>query len=181
MRILGVDPGSHYTGYGVIERQGSRLLHIASGRLDVHGPTGSLPRRLEAIYAGLMEVIAAHQPEVGAIEGVFFHRNAASALVLGHARGVALLACRHGGLEVSEYPPTVVKQAVVGSGRAQKEQVQQMVRVILGVSVEDMSLDQSDALGVAICHAHRSVGAGAAIAAAAAAGVGVKGTARARR
>jgi crossover junction endodeoxyribonuclease RuvC len=155
MRILGIDPGSHYTGYGIIDKLGNRLVHIGSGRLDVHGPTGTLPIRLEAIYAGLMEVIHQHQPEAAAIEGVFYHRNAASALTLGHARGVAMLACQHGGLSLNEYPPTVVKQAVTGSGRAQKEQVQQMVRVILALGPSEMPLDQSDALAIAICHANR--------------------------
>jgi len=155
MRVLGVDPGSRFTGYAVIEKHGNRLVHVASGRLSVHTKNASLAARLDRIYHGLCEVIQTHQPVTAGVEGVFHHRNAASALTLGHARGVALLACRHGQLEINEYPPAVVKKMVAGSGRADKHQVQQMVRVLLSLRDDALSLDQSDALAIAICHAQR--------------------------
>lgn len=155
MRALGIDPGSRFTGYGVVERRGNQLVHVASGRLSVYTRGAPLVLRLELIYAGLTEVIAKYNPDSAGIEGIFHHRNAASALTLGHARGVAMLACKHGGLEVGEYAPTVVKKAVVGTGRADKEQVQKMVRVLLSYR-EEMSEDQSDAVAIAICHLQRS-------------------------
>lgn len=153
MRALGIDPGSRYTGYGIIEARGNRLTHIAAGRIVAQGK-GDFTARLEIIYDGLAEVIAKYKPTHAAIEGIFHHRNAQSALKLGHARGVALLACRHHQLELEEYAPSVVKKAVVGTGRADKQQVQQMVSMMLGIRATDLAIDASDALAIAICLAH---------------------------
>ncbi len=152
MRVLGIDPGSRVTGYGLIEKQGNRLLHIDNGALQV-GRADSFAQRLEEIYAGLTEIITAYAPQAAAMEQIFVSRNVNSALKLGHARGVALLAAMHGGLEVHEYTAMQVKSAVVGYGRAAKGQVQQMVKALLKLP-EIAQEDASDALAVAICHAH---------------------------
>ncbi len=152
--ILGLDPGSRFTGYGIIESRGSSLIHITSGR--VVAGSGPLIDRLEVIFSELQALIEEHSPSEAAIEGIFHHRNADSALKLGHARGVALLACRLAKLNVAEYQPSVVKQAVTGRGNADKMQVQQMVRIMLSLQHAKLDLDTSDALGVAICHAHRN-------------------------
>ena len=150
-RILGIDPGSRVTGYGVIDSDGRRSVHVASG--CVRMKDAPFPARLGMIYRRLSAVIADHRPEAFAIEQVFMARNAASALKLGQARGAAICAGVNYGLEVYEYAPRSVKQALVGGGGADKGQVQHMVRVILSLS-EEMAEDQSDALAVAICHAH---------------------------
>ncbi|MDX8411773.1 MAG: crossover junction endodeoxyribonuclease RuvC [Mariprofundaceae bacterium] len=152
MRILGVDPGSRITGFGVIDVQGNRLRHIAHGCIKTG--KGELPERLHQLFSGLSAVIAEHRPDEGSIEDVFMARNAASALKLGQARGALIAACTHAGLPMYAYSPTAAKQAVVGFGRAEKQQMQHMVKLILGLRDVMIAEDAADALGQAICHAH---------------------------
>jgi crossover junction endodeoxyribonuclease RuvC len=152
MRILGIDPGSKATGYGFIEQQGNRLIHLDNGAITTHSKD-PLAVRLQIIYQGLCRLIEKYQPEAVAVEQVFMARNPASALKLGHARGIALLAGINAGLPVAEYSALQVKSAVVGYGRAGKSQVQQMTRVLLNLP-EIAQEDAADALAVAICHAH---------------------------
>ena len=154
VRILGIDPGLRHTGWGVIEAEGSRLAFVACGA--VHTETGqSLASRLRLLHDGLAAVIAAHRPDEAAVEETFVNRDPQSALKLGHARGIALLAPALAGLEVSEYAANLVKKTVVGAGHAEKAQVAMMVRVLLPRS-EALGADAADALAVAICHAqHR--------------------------
>ena len=147
--MLGVDPGSRITGYGLIEAGGGTLRYVASGRIDTQG--GALPARLAEIYRGLKQVIAEHKPNQMAIEEVFLSRNPQSALKLGQARGAAIAAAVGADLPVDEYAARFVKQAVVGTGRASKEQVAYMVRMLLGLDAEPAP-DAADALAVAICH-----------------------------
>ena len=154
MRILGIDPGSRLTGYGIIEQQGNRLRHIDNGVIATASQT-PLPLRLHTIHQGLERVLAAYRPEAMAVEQVFLAKNALSALKLGHARGVALVCGVNAGLPVFEYSALQVKSAVVGYGRAAKGQVQQMVKALLNLP-EIAQEDASDALAVAICHAHSS-------------------------
>jgi len=154
MRVIGIDPGSRRCGWGVVEaREGSRLGWVAHGVVQppAHDP---LESRLVAVYEGLVRVIAEHAPDACGVEDVFFAASARSALVLGQARGVALLAAARAGLRVFAYPPAMVKQAVTGSGRAEKFQVARMVGVILGVP-EAGQADAADALAIAITHATR--------------------------
>lgn len=152
IRILGVDPGSGATGWGVIAQDGARLSFIAAG---VIRPSRSLTRagRLAAIYEGLSALIAAHVPDEAAVEETFVNASPRDALVLGEARGVALLAPALAGLPVAEYAANTIKKSVVGKGHAEKGQVAAMVRVLLPASGEQAA-DASDALAVAICHAH---------------------------
>lgn len=151
LRILGIDPGSRVTGYGVIEVEGVRSRHLAHGCIRCDG--GDLSDRLLRIHAGLVDVIAAHRPGEVAVESVFVNRNISSALVLGQARGAAIVAVAGSGLWLSEYAPAQVKSAVVGSGRAEKAQVQHMICVLLELDRKPAA-DAADALAVAICHAH---------------------------
>ncbi|MEZ4483408.1 MAG: crossover junction endodeoxyribonuclease RuvC [Syntrophotaleaceae bacterium] len=152
MRILGIDPGSRITGYGLIDKQGNRLLHVDNGAISTRSDA-ELADRLQIIYHDLQKVIAEYAPDAVAIERVFVAKNAQSALKLGHARGAAMLAGVNAGLPVAEYSALEVKSAVVGYGRADKQQVQQMVRMLLKLP-EIAQEDASDALAVAICHAH---------------------------
>ncbi|MGQ0529323.1 MAG: crossover junction endodeoxyribonuclease RuvC [Panacagrimonas sp.] len=152
VRILGVDPGSRFTGYGLIESEHGRSRLIAAGRLDVRA--GDMPQRLLAVLTGLSDVIRQFAPEEAAVEETFVNRvNAASALVLGQARGAAICACAQAGLAISEYAAAQVKLAIVGNGRADKDQVAHMVRVLLNTR-EDFVSDAADALAVALTHAH---------------------------
>lgn len=152
MRILGIDPGSRLTGFGVVNvLRNGRLVYIASGCIRIS--PGSLPDRLKVIYDGVDEIIALHSPEVLAIEKVFMGRNADSALKLGQARGAALCAALNHHLTVSEYTALQIKRAVVGRGRGQKQQVQHMVTALLALSGRPQA-DAADALACAICHAH---------------------------
>ncbi len=154
MRVLGIDPGTRHCGFGVVEvRSGSRLVHIAHGVISPR-PSDPLELRLGAIFDGLSEVVRDHAPTACSVEEVFFAANVKSALTLGHARGVALLVAARAGLAVNAYPPAVIKQAVVGTGRAEKSQVARMVSVILGLPPIERS-DASDALAIAITHATR--------------------------
>lgn len=152
MRILGIDPGSMATGYGVVERLGGQLKHVAHGTLRP-ARTETLPQRLATLQRDLGEVIERHSPEVASIERVFVAQSARSALVLGQARGVALAVVAASGLPVAEYAPRQIKQAVAGTGAAHKTQVQAMVRRLLGLQ-KLPSRDAADALAAAICHAH---------------------------
>jgi crossover junction endodeoxyribonuclease RuvC len=149
-RVLGIDPGSQNTGYGVVEMAGSRLTHVAHGTIR-SSSKDSLSARLARIYTELCAALAAHAPNEVSIESIFQARNAQSALKLGHARGVALLAVEQHGLPMVEYTPMQVKSAVVGYGRAEKHQVQEMVRRLLCLP-DKAGPDASDALAVAICH-----------------------------
>jgi crossover junction endodeoxyribonuclease RuvC len=157
VRILGIDPGLRVTGFGVIEQNGSRLTYVTSGRIRT--PDSPLDRRLKTILDGLAEVIAEHRPAQVTIEKVFVNVNPASTLLLGQARGTAICAAVMHGLPVAEYTALQVKQAVVGTGHAQKRQVQDMVRRLLRLA-GDPSADAADALACAICHAHGGQGLG---------------------
>ena len=151
LRILGVDPGLRVTGFGIIERSGSKLEYVTSG--CVRSGTGELAARLKTILDGLAEVIAANAPQEVAIEKVFVNVNPQSTLALGQARGTAICAAVLAGLPVAEYTALQVKQSVVGKGHAAKDQVQHMVRRLLALP-GDPSPDAADALACAICHAH---------------------------
>jgi len=154
MRVLGIDCGTEYTGYGVVEQTGEGELRcLATGAIRL-SPREPMPRRLEQIFTKLSELIAMHQPELVAIEDVFYAVNVKSALKLGQVRGVAMLAAAAAGLEVSEYAPLAIKSAVVGYGRAEKAQVQQMVTRLLRLAEVPGSPDAADALAIAICHLH---------------------------
>lgn len=152
MRLIGLDPGLRHTGWGVIEAEGSRLRFVACGAVDSDADH-DLPARLATLYDGLAAVFRDQGPEVAAVEETVVNRNAGSSLKLGHARGVVLLAAAHGGLPVTEYGAKRVKRSVTGTGAAGKEQVAAMVRILLGRDVV-ASADATDALAVAICHAH---------------------------
>jgi crossover junction endodeoxyribonuclease RuvC len=158
VRILGIDPGLRVTGFGVIEKNGARLSYIASGCVKSEG--ADLPDRLKAILEGLREIIGEHRPQQVALEKVFVNVNPASTLALGQARGTAICAAVDAGLPVAEYTALQVKQAVVGNGHAKKEQVQEMVKRLLGLAGAP-SADAADALACAICHAHGGQGLGA--------------------
>jgi len=151
--ILGVDPGSWKAGYGLIQAQGVALKHLAHGVIHAGAAGLSLPERLGRLYQGFTELLEQYRPEVMAVESVFHSRNARSCLILGHARGVILLAGIHAGVLVEEYSPLSVKQALTGFGAAEKQQVRYMVRSILGLRALP-PIDASDALAVAVCHAH---------------------------
>lgn len=151
VRILGIDPGSRFTGWGVIESRGARLSHIAHG--CIRTGEGPLPPRLKIIHDGLAAVIAEHLPNEYAVEEVFMRVNIGTALILGQARGVAVLSGALAGLQFAEYAPAQIKRAVVGNGRADKAQIQHMVKILLKLQAE-MSADAADALAIAICHAH---------------------------
>jgi crossover junction endodeoxyribonuclease RuvC len=150
-RILGIDPGSRITGYGVIESDGRKSVHIASGCIRMEQK--EMPQRLGEIYRAVSQVIADYAPSEMAVEEVFVAKNPSSALKLGHARGAAVCAGVMAGLPIAEYTPRMIKQSVVGTGAADKEQVQHMIKLILQLK-EKLSADQADALAVAISHAH---------------------------
>jgi crossover junction endodeoxyribonuclease RuvC len=153
-RVLGIDPGSRVSGFGVVEARGNQLLHLAHGVLRVPGDL-PLELRLAELFHGLCQALARWSPDAVAVEGVFAFRNARSALVLGHARGVALLAAAQGGRPVFEYAPAAVKRAVGAGGAASKEAVARQIRAFLGL-VGPLRPDATDALAVAVCHLHRS-------------------------
>ena len=157
VRILGIDPGLRSTGFGVVDKTGSKLAYVTSGCIST--PAGELPRRLQSILEGLREVIASAHPDQVAIEKVFVNVNPQSTLLLGQARGTAICAAVLHALPVSEYTALQVKQAVVGNGHAAKNQVQDMVKRLLGLTGEP-SADAADALACAICHAHGGQGLG---------------------
>jgi len=159
VRILGIDPGSLITGFGIIESDGSHNQYIASGPINIKGlikdqiKDASLPERLKIIFEEVTAVIQTHKPEVVAVEQVFMNRNADSALKLGQARGAAITAAVMQDLPVFEYTPRHIKQSVVGKGGASKQQVLHMVKVLLNTR-DELQADESDALAVALCHGH---------------------------
>ena len=156
MRVLGIDCGTEYTGYGVVELcPDDRLLCITCGAIKVSS-RDPMPVRLSRISTRLQELIAEHQPDRVAIEDVFYAVNVKSALKLGQVRGVAMLAAASAGLEVAEYAPLSIKSAVVGYGKAEKHQVQQMVARLLNLDEVPEPADAADALAIAICHLHTS-------------------------
>ena len=150
MKVIGIDPGSKCCGYGVLEVRGGDIKHLASGSI---APGANFPfyQRLKAIYDSLLIVIGEHSPDIMSVEDIFFAKNAKSAIKLGEARGVALLAASNSGIPVCEYTPTKVKLAITGRGRANKSEVQKMLSMILGISDFDTE-DASDALAIALCH-----------------------------
>jgi crossover junction endodeoxyribonuclease RuvC len=151
-RVLGLDPGLQHTGWGIIDVDGNRLTHVAHGTISTSGSL-SLAGRLVQLHEGVLEVIREHRPAEAAVEETFVNKNPASTLKLGQARGVVMLTPAQSGLNVSEYPPNLVKKTVVGTGHAAKEQVQMMIRTLLpGCALK--GADAADALAVAICHAH---------------------------
>jgi crossover junction endodeoxyribonuclease RuvC len=153
VRVFGIDPGSERTGYGCVESDGSRHRLVACGAI-VTSPRLGFPAQLFRIHQQLTELLAEHRPECVAVESVFYAANVRSALKLGHARGVAVLAAVEGGYAFAEYTPAEIKHAVVGYGRAEKHQVQEMVRMLLGLPEVPTPHDAADALAVAICHVH---------------------------
>lgn len=158
MRILGVDPGLNTTGWGIIEQRGSALSFIACGTISSK-PADALSVRLGQLASGLRGVIAEHRPAGAAIEETFVNMNGASTLKLGQARGALLLTLADAGLQVGEYAPNLIKKAIVGVGRAEKAQVAMMVQMLLPTARDALTkhkADASDALAVAICHAHHS-------------------------
>lgn len=154
MRVIGIDPGSRVCGYGVLESRNGDIEHLASGSI---APGNGLPlyQRLKIIYETLIKVIGEHSPEAMSVEDIFFAKNAKSAIKLGEARGVALLAASNSGISVFEYSPTRIKLALTGSGRASKREVQRMLTIMLGVSGFETE-DASDAVAIALCHIHLS-------------------------
>lgn len=152
MLIIGLDPSLSCTGWGIVARQGNRLSHVANGQVKTD-PKAALAERLVTIDRELAEVIRSYQPESGAVEEVFVNMNPQSTLKLGQARGVCLLALARAGLPVAEYATRLVKKAIVGTGGAEKAQVQAMLGVLLP-GVKLAGADAADALAVAICHAH---------------------------
>jgi crossover junction endodeoxyribonuclease RuvC len=151
--VLGIDPGTAITGYGLVREDDEGLALVHCGAITT--PAGQpLPARLQAIYQGLASVIREHRPETAAVEELFFSRNVRTALSVGHARGVALLALADAGLPIYEYKPLEVKQAIAGYGGADKHQVQEMVRMLLDLDEVPQPDDAADAVAVAVCHIH---------------------------
>lgn len=153
VRLLGIDPGYGRCGWGVIDLAGNQLRHCASGVIETP-KTDELPRRLAALHAGLRRVIAEYAPDETAVEELFFAKNVKTAIQVGQARGVVVLTCAEAGLPVAEYKPAEIKQAVSGYGAATKPQIERMVCVLLALAAPPALDDATDALAVAICHAH---------------------------
>lgn len=151
--ILGLDPGTASTGYGIVSVAGNHFKALGFGVVETRGDI-PLERRLEQIFKEVGELLGRYRPEAAAVESLFFNVNVRTALAVGHARGVILLACSQGGCQIFEYTPQQVKQGVVGYGKASKQQVMEMVRVLLGLSEVPRPDHAADALGVAICHAN---------------------------
>jgi len=158
VKIFGIDPGSERTGYGCVEQSGGRHRLVLCGSLAAH-PSATFPERLRHIHGGLVALLSECRPDGVAVESIFHAKNVRSALKLAHARGVALLAASEAGLCVYEYAPAEIKRSVVGYGRAEKAQVGQMVKLLLGLDRAPSPHDVADALAVAICHLHSSTGA----------------------
>lgn len=153
-RILGIDPGIRKTGYGIVDVEGSVYRHVASGMIKPD-PAAPIEERLLRICSELTRIIEREKPDRAAIENVFYHRNPRSMLILGQAQAAALLAMAQADLPVAHYAPTEIKQSLTGNGRGDKTQLRFMVERILGLSMSNGCLDESDALAVAICHAGR--------------------------
>ena len=158
MKIFGIDPGSERTGYGCVEQSGGRHYLVLCGSLAAPA-SATFPERLRHIHRGLAELLTECRPDGVAVESIFHAKNVRSAIKLSHARGVALLAASEAGLCVYEYAPAEIKRAVVGYGRAEKPQVGQMVKLLLGLEIAPAPHDVADALAVAICHLHNTTGA----------------------
>ncbi len=154
MIILGVDPGTNYTGYGIIKQNGNSYSRLANGFIKLP-PSKEIPLRLEMIYDDLSRVIKLYKPDEFAIETAFYGKNVQSAMKIGYARGVAMLAAVHNNLPVSEYSPREIKKAVVGTGAASKEQISYMIKIVLNIRDSKMRFDESDALAVSLCHAFK--------------------------
>ena len=153
MRILGIDPGYAIMGYGVIDMKGNRFSVCNYGAVTTLAGM-EMPDRLKCLYSGLMEVIEEHRPDVVSIEELFFNKNTKTAIMVAQARGVIILACANSGVEIYEYTPLQIKQALVGYGRAEKTQVQQMVKTLLNLEEIPKPDDVADALAAAVCHGH---------------------------
>lgn len=154
MIILGIDPGTNITGYGIIKYQNNRFIKIASGTVKLSS-SNPIPLRLRIIYDSLDKLIKTHNPDEFAIETAFFGKNVQSAMKIGYARGVSILAASHNDVPTSEYSPREVKKSVVGRGSATKEQVSFMIKSLLSLKNEKMKMDETDALAIALCHAFR--------------------------
>ena len=153
MRVIGIDPGTAITGWGVVEGDGNQLAAVAYGVVTT--PAGTpLPQRLQTIYAEITDIVRQWQPDDSAIEELFFSKNAKTALAVGHGRGAAMLALANADLSVMEYKPLEIKQALTGHGGADKQQMQQMVKLLLELDDIPRPDDAADALAVAICHLH---------------------------
>ena len=153
MRIIGIDPGYAIMGWGVLDMVGNHFSVVDYGSITTDAGT-EMPIRLQHLYSELSAIIARYQPEEAAIEELFFNNNAKTVILVGEARGVAVLACANGGLPISEYTPLQIKQALVGYGRADKKQVQAMVKAILNLKEVPKPDDTADAVAAAICHGH---------------------------
>jgi crossover junction endodeoxyribonuclease RuvC len=155
MLVLGIDPGTAITGWGLVRRHGGDLTLVDYGTITTSSEM-ALPQRLQAIYRELGDIVARHQPDGAAVEKLFFSSNARTAMAVGQARGVALLAMADAGLPLHEYTPLQVKQSVCGYGKATKEQIQKLVQMLLGLDFVPQPDDAADAIAAAICHIHSS-------------------------
>lgn len=153
MRILGIDPGYAILGWGVIDMKGNHFKVVDYGAVTTDSKM-EMPDRLKVLYNSLMDIITEYEPDVASIEELFFNTNAKTAILVGQARGVAVLACANAGLEIEEYTPLQIKQGLVGYGRAEKKQVQLMVKTILNLNEVPKPDDTADALAAAVCHGH---------------------------
>ncbi|TVM00923.1 MAG: crossover junction endodeoxyribonuclease RuvC [Candidatus Brocadia sp. WS118] len=153
MKILGIDPGTQVAGFGVIEKSGSKIRTIEYGSIKAN-KNQTFAQRLHTIHAKIMDVISKHQPDEIAIEEAFYSKNIKSAIRIGEGRGIVFLCAAMANIPITEYAATVIKKAVVGNGNAQKEQVQEMVKIILNLPEIPEPKDASDALAIAICHSH---------------------------
>ncbi|MBE6041920.1 MAG: crossover junction endodeoxyribonuclease RuvC [Clostridiales bacterium] len=155
MRIIGIDPGYAIMGYGILDYKGNKFTPVIYGSIttDAHTPN---EERLLTLYNELTEIIKEYEPEEASIEELFYNTNATTAIMVGEARGMALLACAQAGVRINEYTPLQIKSSLTGYGRADKKQVQTMVKMILGLSAVPKPDDTADALAAAICHAHHS-------------------------
>ncbi|NMB81293.1 MAG: crossover junction endodeoxyribonuclease RuvC [Ignavibacteria bacterium] len=154
MRIIGVDPGTLFTGYGIVDFENNELNYVASGIIKIPSSKEFAPR-LQKIYDDLNKIIINHKPDEFSLETSFYGKNVQSALKIGYARGVSLLVAIHNNLEIKEYSPREIKKAVVGNGAASKEQVQYMIKKLLYYRKTKIKFDESDALAVAVCHAFK--------------------------
>jgi len=152
--VIGIDPGTARTGYGLVRQTQDGALELVDFGVITTTPAIPMPQRLERLYRSLMEILALRRPQSGAVEKLFFQRNVSTAMSVGQARGVVVLALAQANVEVHEYTPREIKQAIVGYGNASKAQMQDMVRVLLGMKATPRPDDAADALAVAICHLH---------------------------
>jgi len=152
--VIGIDPGTARTGYGLVRQTQDGALELVDFGVITTTPAIPMPQRLERLYRSLMEILALRRPQSGAVEKLFFQKNVSTAMSVGQARGVVVLALAQANVEVHEYTPREIKQAIVGYGNASKAQMQDMVRVLLGMKATPRPDDAADALAVAICHLH---------------------------